>query len=578
MKRRPAIELSRHKGTTGAGLDIGVDPDRPVLGGVGASRIISVLGRDMFGEFDAVRVPGVVAWCNFGLARELGFSVGQRDRMTPRLHDELIHALSFRALQPGESAEASQTIRLYADKYGGGGVSPALGSARSGFLPYGNLFLKGIGKTPLFRHKDKDDFAHSHGWLPMAEALFEAVLGEVNNNLLSHRSTRVLAIIDQHQEIVYPDGRRRPSGIAVRSGRQLRPGHVMAPRSGGDRSRTEIFLSITSETGQQAICDGEPGRGRHSADLHATMLRIVDDHAAAASELYRWRLVHGALSPSNMEIGGGMLDLADESSQIRTAPIRLIGWDESIYGIEQIERGRQLASMYGLLLRGMSKSDRQALNGRAFDVVSASERAYDRNIPIRVLEAAGFRPEVAAEINRDHPDVSSRLAQTIIAMASLRNPGSINAKKAPVEKVAVLDVFNLLGTFPAEFFSAPEKDHCRAIRAALKPIHSGNHFHVASRKAKVERLIADFAAIYREIMFVSKPLVRRYYGDFTGMRKSVVARAAFENRPIPLICFSTLFQEANRIVAQHRDKIDSSNFQREVDYLISASLRNGGDL
>ncbi|HYL97669.1 MAG TPA: hypothetical protein VEZ90_01855, partial [Blastocatellia bacterium] len=68
--------------------EIGVDRDRPVLGRVGASRIIDVLGRDMFAEFSAVRVPGTIAWCNFDLARSLGFSVGSNDEMTPELHEQ----------------------------------------------------------------------------------------------------------------------------------------------------------------------------------------------------------------------------------------------------------------------------------------------------------------------------------------------------------------------------------------------------------------------------------------------------------------------------------------------------------
>ena len=70
---------------------------------------------------------------------------------------------------------------MYADKYGGDGVSPALGAGRAGFLSDGNLYVKGIGFTPLFRHNDKDDFVHSHGGVHFEDCLSEAMFGEVDH-------------------------------------------------------------------------------------------------------------------------------------------------------------------------------------------------------------------------------------------------------------------------------------------------------------------------------------------------------------------------------------------------------------
>ena len=122
---------------------------------------LDALGEASFAAFPARRVPGQVLWCNFELARELGFNVPRTNKLTPTLHDELIAKLSLRAVTPADDVPASEVITMYADRYGGDGVSPALGSGRAGFLPEANLYIKGLGFTPLFRHNDKDDFVHS---------------------------------------------------------------------------------------------------------------------------------------------------------------------------------------------------------------------------------------------------------------------------------------------------------------------------------------------------------------------------------------------------------------------------------
>ncbi|HET9478059.1 MAG TPA: hypothetical protein VFO72_01855, partial [Pyrinomonadaceae bacterium] len=138
---------------------------------------LDALGEASFAEFPAVRFPGTVLWCNFELARELGFSVPRTNHLTPELHEELLNKLSLRALTPGDDVSDVEVVTLYADRYGGDGVSPALGAGRAGFLRDGNLYIKGLGFTPLFRHNDKDDFVHSHGGVHLDDCMSEAIFG-----------------------------------------------------------------------------------------------------------------------------------------------------------------------------------------------------------------------------------------------------------------------------------------------------------------------------------------------------------------------------------------------------------------
>ncbi|HEX2270301.1 MAG TPA: hypothetical protein VHH35_12225, partial [Pyrinomonadaceae bacterium] len=228
--------------------------------------VIRVLGAAAFAEFPAIRHPGTVVWCNFDLARELGFDVPRTNQLTPQLHDQLIASLSLRAVNGHGNGNGHEVLTMYADKYGGEGVSPALGAGRAGFLGDGNLYVKGIGFTPLFRDGDKNDFVHSHGGVHFEDCLSEAVFGEVNENLFSLGSTRIVAIVDQGMHVTEPSGRKRHIALAIRVGPQLRPGHLLSRRARGSQTPLEMFVSMTTAT-QQLVTNGSRLPGSSIPDV-----------------------------------------------------------------------------------------------------------------------------------------------------------------------------------------------------------------------------------------------------------------------------------------------------------------------
>src|SRR5678815_674866 len=473
------------------------------------SPIIDTLGPLSFAEFQAYRSPGIVLWCNFDLLRELGFAVPETNQLTPELNLRLLPAVSLRAAN-GDNVNGHELLTLYADKYGGEGVSPALGAGRAGFLAHGNLYVKGLGFTPLFRHNDPDDFAHSHGGVHLEDCLSEAVFGEVTHNLFALGSNRIVAIIDQGKHVTEPSGRRRHIALAVRAGAQLRPGHLLAKRARGSRSPLETFVSITRATGQLVTTSDAP-------DVSATMLRVIDDHAQTAADSFRWRMIHGALSPSNMDISGAMLDLPTQSTQPRTAPIFLLDYAWSHFGTEHKERGVHLAEMYRRVLRATDASTRERFNAKWINVSNVMEEAYQRHLQVRLLAATGLKTDVARRIQTEHPDVAERFAKLLMEMAALKNPGSACVARKVVEDVSVVDVFNLLGKAPGEYFN--ERLSRGRVVKHLKPIYKGNRFQVAKRRVKVDSLAREFARLYGEVM--------NYAGDFYDsageMKTSIVA-------------------------------------------------------
>jgi hypothetical protein len=534
-----------------------------------ASKILTVLGRNWFAEFKANRTPGRVVWCNFELARSLGFDVPSSNLMTRPFHQQLIETLSYRTLTR-KAVNGRPEITLYADKYGGEGIGNGLGSARSGFLPFGNLYLKGVGITPLFRRDYPEDLAQTHGGVQLNHCLGEALFGEVDQHLFTRGSTPILAIIDQGESVLYGDGRKVAIALAVRSGRQLRPGHLLS-RQVLRRSILEAFINITKETKQLVTRNGQARRDE-IPDIKATMLRIIDDHARATAERFRWRMIHGAVTSSNMEMGGATLDLTTRSAQPRTAPVYFREDYVSFFGHEHIDCATQLRSSYRALINSLPGRRRRALNARPFNFIREMERAYAHHLQEQLLGATGLKAEAAQRIKTEHSDLACRFTTIIATMCSLRNPGSVEMARGEVHNVSVLDVFNLLREFPRQYFAAPNNKHARFIRAALKPVFKGNRFHINKKRAEVKKLIVQFDHVYSELMNVCKGYARDYYGSRANMRVSISGRAAFENEPINLYR-STLYEDFEEAIKTYRLTGDAEVLRAIVEMKIWASRR-----
>jgi hypothetical protein len=532
-----------------------------------ASPVLSALGPGSFAEFQAIRFPGTVLWCNFDLLRELGFDVPQTNQLTPKLTEQLLASLSLRAVAAKDDVCGKELLTLHADKYGGVGVSPALGAGRAGFLPHGNLYVKGLGFTPLFRHDDADDFVHSHGGVHLEDCLSEAVFGEVNHNLFTLGSNRIAAIIDQGKHVTEPSGRRRHIALAIRAGAQLRPGHLLARRGRGARSPIEMFISITCATKQLVNRVATP-------DVSATMLRVIDDHAQTAADSFRWRMIHGALSPSNMDITGAMLDLATQSTQPRTAPIFKLDYAESSFGTEHKERGFYLAEMYRRVLRATDPVTRDRLNVKWINVSNEMDKAYEKHLQIKLLAAAGLKTALAQHVQADHADLASRFTALLVQMASLKNPGSAWVARRVVEDVSVVDVFNLLRQAPRDYFAATAELSQERVFKHLKPVYKGNHFHVAKKREQVNSFASRFVVLYRELMRVAEAYTGDYYDDEAAMRSSITARAAFENEPIEGLYTYRLYEKLNQAIADYKITGNADRIRDAIDNTVVRSLRS----
>ncbi|MBK7858427.1 MAG: hypothetical protein IPJ65_07350 [Archangiaceae bacterium] len=306
-----------------------------------ASRAMELLGARME-PVKLVQVPGAVMWVDFELARELGFSVPPDNRLTPELHHELIEALSFRVLGEGEQPGDRKVIEGGSERYAGTGQGDSLGAGRAAFLPVLNVNIKGVGRTPLAGPPDPDDYTHSHGGAPAREGLLEAIWGLEADNLFTNKGTRILAVIDTGDDTEWADGTREPRGLIARVGNQYRPAHVLEKDEpywfkGADFT-APLFLEQARAAGILVEQNGRP-------DYAATMRNAVDRQALLTAQQFRNRILHGAVSTSNLEWDGGLLDHGTTTSVSRTEPAKVIDHGDA-FGTEHTKRARELEYVY----------------------------------------------------------------------------------------------------------------------------------------------------------------------------------------------------------------------------------------
>ena len=194
----------------------------------------------------------------------------------------------------------------------GSAMGDHAGSARGGILLSKNVFLKGIGGADAAGGRGRPASSGRRA-LQLVHAIAEAVYGELATRIFSAGAARVVAILDQGRTVevdggLAPRGGDCPPWCTLSSGAfgsaaRRRPQRLAAP-----------FVKLARYGGVLVTRDGRP-------QLADTMRRILRLHARTAAEQVRWRVLHGALSTSNMGLFGEMLDVWLMTTQDRTAPM-----------------------------------------------------------------------------------------------------------------------------------------------------------------------------------------------------------------------------------------------------------------
>lgn len=530
----------------------------------GRPEILDVLGEQGMAPVKAVvREGGRIVWFNWALAEEMGLELPPDRRMTEDFEKRLLTQLDLEVLPEGQDPGDREVVEGWADYYGGAGIGYNQGSGRAAF--FGDLNGKGVGAIREML-SDLTSFDHRHGGMSFTEGGVEAVLGEVNRNLFARGSTRILAILDRGDYITWGDGGSERRAVAYRHGHQTRPAHLLAPQNRG--KELDILIRMLDQSGDLE----QTKRGK--IDLSASLENLVKAHARVAAEQYRYRMLHGALSPSNTEVDGTLLDLATETPQPRTAPVRVLerGTRNHLYSFDSEKQRRinHLKDLENIMRTGATKRRGRCVY-RPVQVTKLFELAYERERQTQLLGATGLSPSLSRAVQERAPEAAARFVQALTRLAAEQRSGrDLNMDKKVVGDVSVADVFGALATVPKRFFLNPDQDLAATFKEAL----SLQGIDDATRGERIDRLTAELADAYRAVLEEGRAVHEARGGTDLGYERAVIHRAEFENRPMDGLYRANLRWNLIEAANEYQSTGDADAFQRTIDRIITHGIRD----
>ncbi|RZA06477.1 MAG: hypothetical protein EOP11_10310, partial [Proteobacteria bacterium] len=428
----------------------------------------------------AFRLKGArTVWINKDYFRARGIDV---DTKAGQAKLNRLMEKEFGYLVPNKSVPknllSSESKTFYPDGYGGPGLNGNYGGARAASVA--DYQLKGLGPTTMLgAFADAD---HSSGGVGAAQAMAEAIWSVILNRESPDGSNQVVALLDTGLYEPLAKGISQPRFLVVRED-PLRPAHFIANPSKKDEARTAIDAKRVSENldrlknGKVINADlTKPG----AAD---EMLSTFADRVSAQWAYMHANLIHhGAVSPSNIDIRGPVLDLSSVSTLPGAMPA--MAHDPLPFGdIKTVEK-YLLKPFYDAI----QESGQIPLSIDLETLQKKAEDAYNMHYRHELLRIAGM-PDETAVTAADGP--AGR--QLVKLLDELRTTGygeRLKTKAAVPEIKGTFDsmaIIRLLGKAPGK---APD---ARALNKLLK----GATPEEAARLSK--EITAKFGAFYEEL-------------------------------------------------------------------------------
>lgn len=348
------------------------------------------LDSTTYDEVSALKLKGAkVVWVNKTFFKSEGVDVESTQgfrQISERLKNE------FGYLIPTKNTPSSlfdtQEKKFYPDRYGGPGLNGNLGSGRA--ASFGDFQLKGLGPTSMVGpHADLD---HASGGVGATQAIAEAIWSEILNRETPHRSNLVVALIDTGLTEPLANGISQPRYLVVRQD-PLRPAHFIAnanemaqEKKQLDERRTDANIERLRELMARYHANGS------SAPLNATFPVFTEKVAAQWAYLHANLIHHGAVSPSNIDLSGAMLDLSSVST-LKGAMLAM-GHDPKPFGDASVLDLYLLKPFYDAIVA----HPKSGLTLPYESLRAHFNKAYDRAYRVEILKLTGLRDAVAEKM------------------------------------------------------------------------------------------------------------------------------------------------------------------------------------
>lgn len=264
-----------------------------------------------FVEFEAWKLRNAeLAWINEDILNEHEININVAE-------EEIINNFAYVSegyTKPGNIKRNDRKTFL-ADRYGSRYEVCNGGSARCGMN--GNFQIKGIGKNPLVANNI--DYNHSHGKMCLAEAINEAIWGEVCHQHLPYGAIRTIAIIKTGTSLESNYGlgnlKKQPCALAIRQS-AVRPAHFERatffwPSPDYHFLRDNDYLRVKEAVLYIERAFGVTYKDKQRFGTHSLFCALMCFVERLAKQIAVSRIKgipHGSLTSSNIALDGRFLD------------------------------------------------------------------------------------------------------------------------------------------------------------------------------------------------------------------------------------------------------------------------------
>jgi hypothetical protein len=193
------------------------------------------------------------------------------------------------------------TATMFAERYGGVGLATNGGGAR--VVNLADVQIKGVGANALAGQGTPS--SHSYGGLDIQGAVKEIIYSRLLNKISPVGVQAIEGLILLDATSALHDGNKAPSVLLVRE-RVARPGHFLPCVN--FRPKPEHRSSMQSDYSRVLGIYKSIGRHALLSDFYILVQHFLDKCADQLSFFRVARLVHGALTPSNLCLDGRVLD------------------------------------------------------------------------------------------------------------------------------------------------------------------------------------------------------------------------------------------------------------------------------
>ncbi|KNA44807.1 MchC protein [Vibrio cholerae] len=273
-----------------------------------------------------------IAWINRKYIDELGL-------IPSDIEKSLLENFSYvsEGYTTDEELDLTDSKIFLADRYGNPGDAGNGGSARCGLN--GHFQVKGNGTNPL--GAVNVDEGHSHGKLPLSEAVSEAIWSEICHKELPYGALRIIAIIRTSQTILttntFGDVVEQPCALMIREV-AIRPAHYEPALNFWPKPEFVRLRDANSKVLELAVNkleNNEYQKTNSHKPIFDVVERFVKRFATQVAVSRVKGFPHGSLTSSNIALDGRFLDLGtmsaigDFSNVILTAGLGAT-WDDHL--------------------------------------------------------------------------------------------------------------------------------------------------------------------------------------------------------------------------------------------------------